>query len=227
MNSNFKNDKLKERNDEKEPNTRILSKSVVVAGDGRVRIGRDCAGGSGFAGRQWELSYWPQPEKAVTDPAALSGIEVKTIPAKVPGNVELDLLAAGLIDDPMIGANVNKLRAWEGYQWCYTRRFDAPKLEPGQRAELWFGGIDCLADVWVNGKHAGSSADMLIERSFDVTDLIEQGGSNTVQVIIRRLCSARRITCSARSAWVISRPKNRSISCKAPHMYGWDIAPVR
>ena len=65
---------------------------------------------------EWELSYWPQPEKAVTDPAALSGIEVKTIPAKVPGNVELDLLAAGLIDDPMIGANVNKLRAWEGYQ---------------------------------------------------------------------------------------------------------------
>ena len=55
---------------------------------------------------EWELSYWPQPEKAVTDPAALSGIEVKTIPAKVPGNVELDLLAAGLIDDPMIGANL-------------------------------------------------------------------------------------------------------------------------
>lgn len=80
----------------------------------------------------------------------------------------------------MIGANVNKLRAWEGHQWCYSRRFTAPKLSEGQRAELWFGGIDCLADIWVNGKHAGSSADMLIERRFDVTDLIEQGGENTV-----------------------------------------------
>lgn len=106
---------------------------------------------------EWELSYWPQPEKAVTDPAALSGIEVKTIPAKVPGNVELDLLAAGLIDDPMIGANVNKLRAWEGYQWCYTRRFDAPKLEPGQRAELWFGG----STAWPT---SGSTANMRARR---------------------------------------------------------------
>lgn len=66
----------------------------------------------------WELSYWKQPAEAITDPAELKGVEVKTIPAQVPGNVELDLLAAGLIDDPMIGANVNKLRAWEGHQWC-------------------------------------------------------------------------------------------------------------
>lgn len=114
----------------------------------------------------------------------------------------------------MIGANVNKLRAWEGHQWCYSRRFTAPKLSEGQRAELWFGGIDCLADIWVNGKHAGSSADMLIERRFDVTDLIEQGGENTVQVIIRRSCPRRRTICSACSAWVISRPRNRSISAR-------------
>lgn len=174
---------------------------------------------------EWELSYWPQPEKAVTDPAALSGIEVKTIPAKVPGNVELDLLAAGLIDDPMIGANVNKLRAWEGYQWCYTRRFDAPKLEPGQRAELWFGGIDCLADVWVNGKHAGSSADMLIERSFDVTDLIEQGGSNTVQVIIRPVVlGAQDHLLGSFSMGNFATEESVYIR-KAPHMYGWDIMP--
>ena len=138
----------------------------------------------------WKLSYWKQPAEAITDPAELKEVEVKTIPAQVPGNVELDLLAAGLIADPMIGANVNKLRAWEGHQWCYSRRFTAPKLSEGQRAELWFGGIDCLADIWVNGKHAGSSADMLIERRFDVTDLIEQGGENTVQVIIRPVVPA-------------------------------------
>ena len=173
----------------------------------------------------WELSYWKQPAEAITDPAELKEVEVKTIPAQVPGNVELDLLAAGLIDDPMIGANVNKLRAWEGHQWCYSRRFTAPKLSEGQRAELWFGGIDCLADIWVNGKHAGSSADMLIERRFDVTDLIEQGGENTVQVIIRPVVPASQDHLLGMFSLGNFATEESVYIRKAPHMYGWDIMP--
>ena len=173
----------------------------------------------------WELSYWKQPAEAITDPAELKEVEVKTIPAQVPGNVELDLLAAGLIDDPMIGANVNKLRAWEGHQWCYARSFTAPKLSEGQRAELWFGGIDCLADIWVNGKHAGSSADMLIERRFDVTDLIEQGGENTVQVIIRPVVPASQDHLLGMFSLGNFATEESVYIRKAPHMYGWDIMP--
>ena len=173
----------------------------------------------------WKLSYWKQPAEAITDPAELKEVEVKTIPAQVPGNVELDLLAAGLIADPMIGANVNKLRAWEGHQWCYSRRFTAPKLSEGQRAELWFGGIDCLADIWVNGKHAGSSADMLIERRFDVTDLIEQGGENTVQVIIRPVVPASQDHLLGMFSLGNFATEESVYIRKAPHMYGWDIMP--
>ena len=173
----------------------------------------------------WELSYWKQPAEAITDPAELKEVEVKTIPAQGPGNVELDLLAAGLIADPMIGANVNKLRAWEGHQWCYSRRFTAPKLSEGQRAELWFGGIDCLADIWVNGKHAGSSADMLIERRFDVTDLIEQGGENTVQVIIRPVVPASQDHLLGMFSMGNFATEESVYIRKAPHMYGWDIMP--
>ena len=57
--------------------------------------------------------------------------EVKHLSAQVPGNVELDLMAANLIKDPMIGSNVNELRKWEGYQWCYSKSFVAPQLKPG------------------------------------------------------------------------------------------------
>ena len=134
---------------------------------------------------KWELSYWKQPEQPVLSPDGMKQMEVKTITGTVPGNVELDLLFAGLIDDPMTGNNVNELRKWEEFQWCYSKSFTSPQLEKGQRLQLFFGGIDCLADIWLNGKHIGKPENMLIEHSFDVTNEIKQGESNLLQVIIR------------------------------------------
>ena len=54
----------------------------------------------------WELSYWMQPEEPITSPKDMQLAEVKHLSAQVPGNVELDLMAANLIKDPMIGSNV-------------------------------------------------------------------------------------------------------------------------
>ena len=73
-----------------------------------------------------------QPEEPITSPKDMQLAEVKHLSAQVPGNVELDLMAANLIKDPMIGSNVNELRKWEGYQWCYSKSFEAPQLKPGQ-----------------------------------------------------------------------------------------------
>ncbi len=174
---------------------------------------------------QWELSYWKQPMKAVRSPEAMQQVELKQIPATVPGNVELDLLAAGLIKDPMIGNNVNDLRPWEGYQWCYSREFIAPKIADGQRLQLWFGGIDCLADVWVNGKQVGTAENMMIEHAFDITDVVKMGEQNRVQVILRsaviegqeKLLGSFSISGYPAPEGVYTR--------KAAHGFGWDILP--
>ena len=124
----------------------------------------------------WMLAYWPQAEKPVTEPGQMRPLAVETVPATVPGNVELDLLAAGRIADPMIGSNVYALRKYEGYQWSYTRRFASPALRPGQRLQLHFGGIDCLASIWLNGRHVGESENMLIEQDYDITELLADRG---------------------------------------------------
>ena len=66
---------------------------------------------------------------------------------------------------------------------------------------------------------------MLIERSFDVTDLIEQGGSNTVQVIIRPVVlGAQDHLLGSFSMGNFATEESVYIR-KAPHMYGWDIMP--
>lgn len=172
----------------------------------------------------WNLSFWKQPDKPIISPDGMKNVQVKEISATVPGNVELDLVAAGLIPDPSIGSNVNDLRKYENYQWCYTKTFDAPSLQPGQRLELFFGGIDCLADVWLNGKKVGDAANMLIEHKYDVTDYLN-AGQNTLQVIIRSaVMDAQKHVLGTFS--IGNFPAEEAVYIrKAPHMYGWDIMP--
>jgi beta-mannosidase len=173
----------------------------------------------------WQLSYWQQPAEAVTSPADMNKVNVKTIPAKVPGNVEIDLLAAGLIKDPMIGDNVNDLRQWEGYQWCYTKEFTAPTVGEGQTLQLYFGGIDCLADIWLNGEHIGKAENMLIEHTFDITKQVKQGGTNKLQVILRSVVLEAQKHLLGQSSIGNFASDESVYTRKAPSMYGWDIMP--
>ena len=51
------------------------------------------------------------------------------IPARVPGNVELDLVRAGLLPEQLEkGHNIYLLRELETMQWWYTKNFT---WEPG------------------------------------------------------------------------------------------------
>ncbi|WP_300286679.1 sugar-binding domain-containing protein [uncultured Alistipes sp.] len=183
------------------------------------------SGGPVSLNGKWELSFWPQSGEAVLSPEGLEKIEATTIPATVPGNVEIDMEAAGLIADPRVGATVNDLRKYEGYQWCYARRFSAPELRSGQRAELAFGGIDCLGEVWVNGVHVGSSDNMFIEQRYDVTDCLKAGDDNLVQVILRPVVlESQKHLLGTFSMGNFASEESVYIR-KAPHMYGWDIMP--
>ncbi len=174
---------------------------------------------------KWRLDYWPQGDTPIVSPADARQVEMKTIEATVPGNVELDLLAAGLIEQPEIGSNVYDLRPWEGYQWRYSRTFTTPQHADGDHIQLNFNGIDCYADVWVNGRQVGSADNMLIEHRFDVTKALKPAGEeNTLEVYIRSsVIEGRQYippTISINFAQVES-----VYSRRAPHTYGWDIMP--
>lgn len=172
----------------------------------------------------WKLSYWDQLNEPVGSPEGLKSVDTKTIDAIVPGNVELDLLRAGLIKDPMVGNNVNDLRIWEGKQWCYTRQFSVNNIVKSKTYRLNFNGIDCLADIWLNGKHIGTADNMLIAHAFDVTNALKEG-NNLLQVIIRSaVMEGQKYRLGAFS--IGNFPSEESVFIrKAPHMYGWDILP--
>lgn len=173
----------------------------------------------------WKLKGFPQPCEAVRSPQQAQSMEGIEIDATVPGNVEIDLQAAGLIADPMIGNNVYTLRKYEGYQWVYSKTFATPEVGDGERVRLFFGGIDCLADIWLNGRQVGSTDNMFIEHEFDVTEFLEAGGRNELQVILRSsVLEAQKHFLGTFSIGNFANEEGVYLR-RAPHTYGWDIMP--
>ena len=164
----------------------------------------------------WQLSYGPQG----ADRAGFA-----TIPAQVPGNVELDLMQAGVLPDLAHADNIYLLREVEGYQWWYRRSFATPALGPGERLELVFEGLDCIGTVWVNDQLVGEPRNMLIPHRFDVTDALRQGEDNEIVVRIdSAVLEGRRHQPAMVEGAMGANWESLSVR-KAAHMYGWDIMP--
>lgn len=68
-----------------------------------------------------------------------------------------------------------------GTAW-YRRQVMIPEMDPDQRAFLYFEGIGSYADIYLNGKHAGSHAGGLTTFTLDATDLAIPGRPNSLLV---------------------------------------------
>lgn len=173
----------------------------------------------------WSLTYGPCPDCFRDAPATSPPPGWPTVPATVPGNVELDLVAAGRLQPLEKGSRVYQTLQLESHQWWYRRTFQAGHGAPGERAELVFEGLDCLAAVWLNGHEVGRAANMLIPHRFDVTAQLLPDQSN--QLVVRIDPAVPAGLAAPRTGWEHASPGHwESLSIrKAPHMYGWDIMP--
>jgi len=171
----------------------------------------------------WTLNFGIQDEDAPQSPRELLSSGFSKIPATVPGNVEIDLQNAGLIEDPMIGDRVYALRKFETYQWWYHRVFRKPGVPEGHRIELSFEGIDCIADIWLNGVKIARAENMFVEHHYDVTELLKE--KNQLHVCIHStVLEARKHLRNNFGVRYDALAEAVSIR-KAPHMFGWDILP--
>ena len=129
----------------------------------------------------WTLHYFDCAER-IADLAELEG--KPSVPAVVPGNVELDLQRAGILpEDLFMGDNLQAIRRYELYDWCYTRTFAGSDLPADERVFLVFDAVDCFADYYLNGEKIGSSDNMFIEQRFEITGKVK--AENTLHVYIK------------------------------------------
>ncbi len=174
---------------------------------------------------RWELYHFEEDVYSVNHPDGLASIPVHSIPAQVPGNVELDLVAAGELSDPFLGTHIRDLRELEYHEWWYRRQFSLPARANPAEWDLVCEGIDTLATIWINGIEVGKTENSLIAHRMKVTQALRWGAANTIAVRIRSALNAARNEAYDASQMSWEHRAEGLYLRKPAHCWGWDIMP--
>ncbi|MGD0892584.1 MAG: glycoside hydrolase family 2 protein [Terracidiphilus sp.] len=147
------------------------------------------------------------------------------MPATVPGDVHLDLLANKKIGDPFFRDNESKLQWIENESWEYQLSFDATAEQLTRtNVDLVFDGLDAAAEVYVNGKQVLSANNMFRVWRVPVRSQLRVG-KNVLQMVFPSPIKAA-AEVAARDPW---QPKTKTAEKtyirKAAYEYGWDWGP--
>lgn len=176
---------------------------------------------------KWKLYYYKYGDRPPVKPDELAALPC--IDATVPGNVELDLSAAGILPaDLFYGENLRKAEPYECYEWWYETGFTPESPASDERVVLRFGAVDCFAAYYLNDEKIGESDNMFIEQEFDVTERLKYGEENTLKVNIHSPAAVtgeiETEVSAAHYSWTVAATS--AVNCrKAPHSFGWDIMP--
>jgi beta-mannosidase len=158
--------------------------------------------------------------------AATSGVPVpEWRPAKVPGDVHLDLLHNGLIPEPFFRDNESQLQWIENASWEYrTLVTVTSNTLAHQHLEMVFEGLDAACTVYVNGQKLASPDNMFREWRIDVKPVLK-AGKNEIRVVFPSPIKAAEQV-AAQDPW---RPRThteaKTYIRKAAYEYGWDWGP--
>jgi beta-mannosidase len=142
--------------------------------------------------------------------------------ASVPGDVHSTLIQRKLIDDPFYGHNDLKCQWVEEKVWWYRSTFEfSEDVEKEDRYELIFEGLDTFATVYLNGIELGSTENMFISHTFDVTRELKQG-ENVLAVKFDPVHA--HVKDKVQYYWS-GFSKKRIWTRKAQSHYGWDWGP--
>ncbi|MBD3290378.1 hypothetical protein GF337_16360, partial [candidate division KSB1 bacterium] len=145
--------------------------------------------------------------------------------ATVPGDVHLDMMAAGKINDPFYGLESDHCIWMEEKDWWYRTIFSAADLLAAEaihnRIFLQFHGLDTFAKIYLNGEVIAQHCNMFVPLKVDITDFLIQG-ENDLRVCLGSPAYSPVIH---RDSNIARTPPQRLCSRKAQACYGWDIAP--
>ena len=153
--------------------------------------------------------------------------ETDWTPAKVPGSVYADLLAAGSIEDPFFRDNELEVKKLSENDYEYTRKFQASEdLIRSDRVLLCCEGLDTLAEISINDQLVAATNNMHRTFEFDIKNLLIEG-ENQIQVVFRSPLKYIRRKHKEQPLWnaADSEPGFGYLR-KAHYMFGWDWGPT-
>lgn len=141
-------------------------------------------------------------------------------PATVPGEIHLDLIRAGVLDEPNIGLNTAKSRWVDDTIWWYHRDVEIAPETIGGRVWLCFDQLDLVARVFVNGQLVGQHSNAFRPFRAEVTRQLHAGLNHVAVRVQARIGDPDKfVVRSAEDDWNRhKRPWNR----KPAYQWGWD-----
>jgi len=170
---------------------------------------------------EWKLKGFAQNEGE----AQVAGQAVFSdwIPAQVPGDVHVDLMAAGQLDEMYFSDNIAKNKWTLEKEWWYSREINVTEADLEAVTELVFKGIDTVAKVYLNGEKLGHTDNMFLEYRFDVSGKLKIDAPNLLQVCIEPIVVVMKEHDA--EPYFACFNDHRIFMRKAQCHFGWDWAP--
>ncbi|MEN9934557.1 MAG: hypothetical protein RLZZ387_1136 [Chloroflexota bacterium] len=173
-------------------------------------------------------SGWRLRQRVPDQPLDLTfADETGWVPATSPGNVHLDLIAAGKLPDPFEGLNEHAAQ-WVGEtDWLYRCDFELPAgFADAGAVALCCDGLDTFATVWLNGAQVIASDNMFVPQRAQVKSLLREG-RNELRILFESALHhgrAREAEHGTLACW--NGEPSRLYVRKAQYHYGWDWGPT-
>jgi mannosylglycoprotein endo-beta-mannosidase len=105
--------------------------------------------------------------------------------ATVPGTVLTTLVNNGVYPEPLYGENMRDIpESLNKTSYWYRTAFIVPAAYKGRHIWIHFGGVNYSAQVWVNGREAGTMRGAFIRGDFDVSQLVQPGRRAVLAVLV-------------------------------------------
>lgn len=168
-----------------------------------------------LSGKNWTVTPFHPDEASACSVYPAQAAEgtlssAETYPARVPGDVQSDLLDAGVLRDIGVAWNAREAEWTYQREWMYVTSFTAER--DAKRIRLCFGGVDYACDVYLNGEWLGRHENLFLPFSFDITGKVTAGERCTLGVLVK---AAPQQTAQHGAA--------SEVTCLKPRFaYGWD-----
>ncbi|MCX7006093.1 MAG: hypothetical protein NTY53_02400 [Kiritimatiellaeota bacterium] len=147
------------------------------------------------------------------------------IPARVPGCIHTDLMAANKLPDPFWRDNEATSQWVSDKAWVYHRTFfAAATLLAREHVLLRCEGLDTLATIKLNGAELGRTDNMFRTWEYDVKKLLKSGG-NEIEIKFEPVLPFIRAQEKIRKLPTWAYPGAAYIR-KEPCNFGWDWGPT-
>ncbi|MDC0478368.1 glycoside hydrolase family 2 protein [Flavobacteriaceae bacterium] len=159
--------------------------------------------------------------------------------ASVPGDVHMDLLKNGLIEDPFYRLNEHDLQWIDKTDWEYKTEFYLSKKDINSHSlSLDFHGIDTYSSIYLNDSLIATTDNMFIGKTVDIKSFAKLGKNKLYVKLYSPINKGVKLhdslgydisSFNANDLAEIGKVEgNKRVSVftrKAPYHYGWDWGP--